>query len=168
MPSSIILAGVKTIKSYAHLQNYHEELPKDVANIIKHFEIALIRKECGHVVGKKIWKLNNRTLLRTPICMWDFRSIYPIACAEILLFPTQTTSYPVAEDITWYHPKTVRQIEPQKMVERRMVVWQSVSLHIPTEKPFYVKKKRVHKQEIKKNFMNNKPRKGHTIHQPRK
>jgi len=40
----------KSLRSYVHLKSYRDHLPKEVADIIKVFEMALIKKECGRVV----------------------------------------------------------------------------------------------------------------------
>jgi len=77
---------METFRSYVHLKNYRDYLPKEVADIIKCFEIALIRKECGHVVGKKIDKLmkaHYMTKFKRLSSFWDFKSLYPSLCIEI-------------------------------------------------------------------------------------
>jgi len=66
----------KTFRSYIHLKDYRDYLPKEVADIIKCFEIALIGKECGHIVGKQIYKLSRPKIGR--FGTYDFSSLWAV------------------------------------------------------------------------------------------
>jgi len=55
---------MKAFRSYVHLKNYRDYLPREVADIIKCFEIALIREECGHIVFKQTNKLFKNSAMK--------------------------------------------------------------------------------------------------------